>query len=305
MASFGSKIGFITNCSTAMYAQMPLYDEHSAEYKELLRRVKLCRKAQGDCIDSAKGIKVDKFPVEWTSLKKCESKLDKELCITKKPYFQRYVYPKVNNEYNEYKLNIELYSQRKYGVDVDDNHDEDFVELCDRLNPVLDTQSTMNRICHYMESSIKEIKSHRTQQDIGVINNVLIDPSRDVLVEYIPMIEECLSDYKRLRKDIRDDVSDGSMSQFFDYGYKLYCKEVRKKIYSIIDNQTDIINLVITVCYKTKIQENKDFAWDVFGKDIFEQVKRHKQEHVYIPIADEDGDILYLGNKYSKKEVFE
>ena len=34
-------------------------------YNELLERLKLTRKAQGDAIDKAKGVKCDDYPVTW------------------------------------------------------------------------------------------------------------------------------------------------------------------------------------------------------------------------------------------------
>lgn len=51
LLSFDSKIGYITNGSTTLYAMLLLYDEDSKEYKTIMHRLKECRVLQGNEID--------------------------------------------------------------------------------------------------------------------------------------------------------------------------------------------------------------------------------------------------------------
>ena len=41
----------------------------------------------------------------------------------------------------------------------------------------------------------------------------------------------------------------------------------------------------------------------MFGSDIVENVKYNSGNTVYIPIEDENGDILYLGKKYKITKI--
>ena len=71
--SFNSEIGSITNISTAFYELLSLYEdnpEKMMEVSEILERLKLIRKCQGDSIDKAKGIKIEPMPKHWTKKSK-------------------------------------------------------------------------------------------------------------------------------------------------------------------------------------------------------------------------------------------
>lgn len=51
LMSFDSKIGYITNCSTTLYSMLPMYEKGTKEYDEIIHRLKICRKEQGNQID--------------------------------------------------------------------------------------------------------------------------------------------------------------------------------------------------------------------------------------------------------------
>ena len=70
--SFNSTIGQITNISTSFYELLSKYEdkpEYQREQAEILERLKLIRKSQGDSIDKAKGIKIEPMPKHWTRYK--------------------------------------------------------------------------------------------------------------------------------------------------------------------------------------------------------------------------------------------
>ena len=62
---FNTKVGFLTNLSTTMYAMLPMFRKNSKERKELIKRLKLCRKIQGTIIDGTKGLIVKPIPKQW------------------------------------------------------------------------------------------------------------------------------------------------------------------------------------------------------------------------------------------------
>ncbi len=129
LASFNTKIGFITNCSTTMYSMLALYDNNSREYKELIKRLKQCRKEQGAQIDKSKGLIVKDFPKYWTNWTKITDDMSEEgkqiaefnnkLLIDKRPYFMRYLYGNYNKKYRKFLTSYDTYCVSNLGFGID------------------------------------------------------------------------------------------------------------------------------------------------------------------------------------------
>jgi hypothetical protein len=64
-----------------------------------------------------------------------------------------------------------------------------------------------------------------------------------------------------------------------------------------------LANLAISICYEIHPNDNKTFAWGVFGEEIINNVYKNRQTIVKIPFVDDFGNIEWLGNKYSSKEI--
>ena len=73
MNGFNTKVGFLTNLSTTMYAMLPMFEENSKEYNEIIRRLKQCRKEQGAIIDATTGLVIRSIPSHWTNWSKITS----------------------------------------------------------------------------------------------------------------------------------------------------------------------------------------------------------------------------------------
>lgn len=309
MQSFGSDIGYITNCSTALYSMLENFEEDSEEYKEIKKRLLICRKLQGESIDHAKGIQTDPFPQYWVDEKKSRNDLDKKLVIKRKPYFQRYVYSSLNRTYMKYAKDLNDYSLTHYGIPAEENQEPEFLEFKEKDCPVLDNDSPMNRVCHYLESQVQEIRYENKKQDQFILDSILIDNDYDLLLEHEDFVKEILREYKKIREDERADIKtssfkkDNSSVVEFSYCIWLRYKMLREKLLEVFPDNHTMANMLVYVGYQSKVQENKDFIWNVAGKDILENVLENKQEHIYIPCEDENGDIKYLGNKYSRKEI--
>jgi len=128
LKSFNTKIGFITNCSTTMYAMLPLYEKNSREYLEIIKRLKQCRKEQGAQIDKSKGLIVKDFPKCWTNWTKTTEIMDNDcrllaefnnkLLIDKRPYFMRYLYGNYNKKYIKFCSNYDTYCISNFGFGI-------------------------------------------------------------------------------------------------------------------------------------------------------------------------------------------
>ena len=181
--SFDSTIGRITNISTAFYEILARYEgdiTFKREQDEILERLKLIRKSQGDSIDKAKGIKIEPMPKHWT--RKISKKPDNvedidfefynSIVADKKPYFFRYLYSSENSKYLKYldkENDVCMMLFQKSIYDILDSAPEDLTEaerdyLIDKFypySPLIDYNGRMNKICHYMEKHLSEIKRKR------------------------------------------------------------------------------------------------------------------------------------------------
>lgn len=303
--SFGSKIGFVTNCSTYWYALRADYAKDSEQYKELTRRLIWSRFQQGSQIDKTKGVICDQSPSKWVRESKDSTPLDRELVVRRKPYFQKYIYPKLNQEYKEWKSKAQRYSYAYYGKNIQENDDKSFLKECDDNCPVIDNGSTMNRICHYMESHIKELRASNHKQDQFLLDAIMMDDDRELKLEYTEYMQKSLRRYKELKSNLRDNTKYVSREekQKEREQFYIYCELLRDEIIKKVGSSVDAANLAVYVGYENNSQENREFVWDLFGKEIFENVKKNRQKDIYVPELNPNGDIEYLGLKYSRKKV--
>ncbi len=109
--TFKSRIGLYTNIGTELFAMLPLFEEGSKEYNEVLNRLKICNCLQSMEIDKAKGIQTLDMPKYWTVWQRVEEKdteeerdlkiLHQKTIVDKRPYFFRYLYSDYNQKYKD------------------------------------------------------------------------------------------------------------------------------------------------------------------------------------------------------------
>lgn len=182
LMSFNSTIGNITNKSTSMYDVVAKYENeldecgdivYKKEYDEIIERLKLTRKAQGDAIDKAKGIKIEKMPTHWTNRQQIinEERAEKiynqrksqaknpdrikpvspdiddvinkkefmnSIAADKKPYFFKYVYPSSYSTYKKYIDEKNKYCTTVFGMTIQELIDVDDSGLTDEQRQLRD-----------------------------------------------------------------------------------------------------------------------------------------------------------------------
>jgi hypothetical protein len=318
MLSFNSRVGYITNCSTTMYAMLPLYHKESREYKEIINRLKICRKEQGNEIDKAKGLVVKQFPKHWTRFTKKSKKFSDEdadfynnIMVNKRPYFMRWLYSDYSKKYNSYCEKYSLNSIAKFKKDFNDvlsnpqnDSEVEFIEKYKNKVPLLDTDCTINRICHYMESQIKELNSSIKREPgikiIDILQNKDFRGTEIYGIKYKNFMDNIYSEYKSNKRNFSDIVDDKGEQKFktLEQFNKYLRLEAMKKI---SPNLSELATLAIDVSYT--MDKDQSFVWNVFGEGIIENVMGNRQEIVSIPFLSENGDILYLDSNYSLFDI--
>ena len=80
-------------------------------------------------------------------------------------------------------------------------------------------------------------------------------------------------------------------------------KEIRLKALDVFENEEEIANYVVEICYIQKYHQSKSFAWNVFGSCLINNLIKNSNHAITVPMRDDSGDIKYLFNNYALKEV--
>lgn len=321
--AFGSYIGAITNKSTSIYAMLPLFDKESKEYAELIKRLKICRKAQGNEIDKAKGLEIKEFPKHWSEYQKIneddsdEIKAEKEfynrILIDKKPYFFRYLYNDVKKQYKKYVTDFNNIVRGVYRCETEElilkDKTQEQIEMLDRYYkflPVIDSDSEMNRICRYMELVFKNLKLELSKNSDFNILEIL----------YNGDVEWDENTYKQVLNNVKEYYKEIHMYQAMSksYGKVKYDREERAgleshyeiftdKLNSVCNNRLELTNYLLYIFYEVQPNKNKDILWSAFGDCIYANVKHNSNKKISIPLESNTGDIIYLGKSYELWEL--
>lgn len=326
--SFNSTIGQITNISTSFYELLSKYEDDPTkgkEVEEIIERLKLIRKAQGDSIDKAKGIKIEQMPKHWTRyFGKLPDGVDEEyfnfcnsIVADRKPYFFRYLYPKENAKYLEYVKQENNYCELKFYRTLDELlalPDEELsiaekkykYDKYLKFIPLIDYNGRMNKVCHYMEKNLSEIsrirRQHTPDETLALMysgNNVNFNE------EYVEIMNRAYLDFKKAKemykKSKRNDFED-SDSATNTMGNII--KEIKATVADKIDESMEYLcDLAIYISYELHPSRTKDFCWEFFGNQIVKNIAKNSTEPASVPVPCEDGDIRYLGRNYKSLEV--
>jgi hypothetical protein len=316
MLAFNSRVGYITNCSTTMYAMLPLYHKGSREYKEIINRLKICRKEQGNEIDKAKGLIVKQFPKHWTRYTKKGKKFSDEdadfynsVLINKRPYFMKWLYPDYNQKYKSHREKYDFVSVSKYGkylidllINPTSGCEINTVNKYNRYSPLIDSNCLMNKICHYMENEVKELKENikKISDEKNVLS--LKDASIPFDIEKYKMLDKIYRKYKSGKRNFNNIKDEKGEEKFKTL--EQYNKEVRLDALRTINaDLSELTNLAVAICYEQHKTDNKSFIWNVFGEGIIDNLMKNKSEKTSVPFLDEGGNILYLDSEYSLFEI--
>lgn len=327
--SFNSTIGQITNISTSFYELLAAYEgdlSHIDEQNEIIERLKLIRKAQGDAIDKAKGIKIEKMPKHWTKKlsKKPVGMLDRdfsffnELVADRKPYFFRYLYSAENEKYLNYLDKENDYCTMVFKKRIQDILSSPKDELTDsernyltdkfyKYSPLIDYNGRMNRICHYMENNLSEIKKKRQEKTPKHIIEMMYSGNYiNFAQEDIDYMNAQYLDYKGQKDELRVKRKNNythtvsQTSEFIKYPLAIRDK-ISDKFIGDVEYACD---LAIYVCYELHPSRTKDFCWSIFGNQIVRNIQKHTETPPMMPVLDEEnGSMSYLGKKYKIVEV--
>ena len=324
LKGFNTKVGFLTNISTTMYAMLSKYSEDSKEYKELIRRLKQCRKEQGSIIDATKGLDINPIPKHWTSWTKITCDMSPEekekaefynsILVDKRPMFMRHLYSNYSKNFRYYNQNLDNYSVAYFGLyleeilkkyknkEITDNKQLEFISKYYHFSPLLDDECVTNNICEYMEDQIHLLKQDWnikiSQENIDLLKDNSIPFDEDKFNQLMELYKQYKNE-KRSFSSIKDECGADRYQTIEQYN-----KFIRQEAFKISSDICELTNLAVVICYEQYPSDNKFFVWGVFGEGIVKNVSKNKQEKCFVPFLDErKGYIEYLGQYYSLCEL--
>jgi hypothetical protein len=326
LQAFNPKIGFITNTSSTLYAMLRLvekkYGKDSVEYKSVINRLKICRKAQGDTIDSAKGILVKDFPKWWTQYVKITDEMSKNeksfyelsnkivVDSNTRPYFFRYLYSDYNTRHENRISCFNERSIRLFKRDINSLIDSDISgENVDYLMNdyykkfgFIDNDSPMNLVCHHMETSVKRIKAENfivSDNISSILKSSKIEINQDNLNKMDNLYKFYIKEKRKLTKKAARCYNFAEKYKNIEQVFK----QIRIESVKISSSSQELANLAIELCYFRKKNYDKEFVWKVFYSGLIENISENKKDICKFPVLNGDGDICYMGKQYTNVEV--
>lgn len=322
---FGDEIGKITNRVTTMYDVQAKFPKDSIEYKVLDYRIMCGQLLQQNAIDKTKGIISKPMPKFWydpNSVKIDESKDDtytinekkfnQSILADKKPYFMCYIYPSDMSKYKNYIKNNETKCYMLFGVSLNELRDlcdknnnpnelineRDFLQWYDKLMPYGLNNCVMNKICWYVEKAFD-----------GYLASTKVNNGFDYTIMK-QGIEYSNNDYKKLK-----DIYKRYMNEMSEYSsmaskYRLEGEEISIQKAIITNNykiecdsvcgaESTQCDILLDMCYKS--EKSKKFVWDICGETIVRNLLRDNNNVVTYYVPDENGQIYYCGERFTKK----
>jgi hypothetical protein len=305
-----------------MYAMLPKFDKDSPEYEEIIRRLKQCRKEQGAIIDATKGLVINPIPMHWSKYTKitedmseeevAKAKFNNSILIDKRPQFMTNLYPNYSRDYKRYcddwnvrsigNFNIELKDLLAMDKKLLSEKQKEMVDKFYKYNPLLDSDCTMNMLSRYMQKRISEIKNmekikYRSKEKSDDLRDMTIIPDKEHTTKVYKLCEK----YKAGKSNFGNLKNEDGSSRFKTI--EQYNKFIFQEALLISSNVCELANDAVSRCYISYEHDNKEFVWSIFGNGIIDNLKKKINSIIKIPFADENGDIEFLGKKYSRMEI--
>lgn len=315
--SFGDDIGRTTNWITTMFDVQAGFEPGSEEYRELDYRIKCGQLLQQNCIDRAKGIISKPMPRTWyerSANRIVEGMPEEEIerrefylriLADKKPYFMRYIYPALMNDYNTYIKNTEKKCVREFRVTIQEllardegeltEEEAEFLRYYHHRMPVGMHPCVMNRICMRFEKEFDDYFLKNIPED--AFDYAFMKSGQEytatqynaILRLYTQYVKE-LQDYMQFSKRERiDEDESASRRSVMVHKFKTDCQE-------ICSNSAQLCDIILDICYTRT--GSKQFCWDICGEEIINNLFTSNGNKIYFPVQNERGDIKYGGKRF-------
>lgn len=314
--SFGDEIGKTTNRITIMIDLQSKFDINSAEYKVLDYRIMCGQLYQQNAIDKTKGIIAKPMPKEWYNADLCtikdddtedikkEKSFNAKIVANKKPYFMCYVYKDTLKRYKDYIDRSNCKTMIKFRMTLDDllhksdktEAEQEFIDYYYKCMPVGIEPCLLNRICWNVENEFDNYLSQNIKYskfDYSLLKSDYIYSKtryNQIKKLYQQYMKE-LNDYHTYSANQRIEQEEATTARMeFKNRFIQACDEA-------CPNEYELCNIVVDMCYQRR--NTKQFAWDICGKTMIQNLLNKNNHTINYPVQCEDGDIYFGGNRFN------
>ncbi len=325
--AFGDEIGTTTNRITTMLERQAAFKKDSEEYRVLDYRIKCGQLFQQNSIDKCKGILAKPMPEYWYRIQACqklpeytdEQKHFKELCLRivaeSKPYFMKYVYPDLLSDWKNYVKTANSKCIREFQMPLEELRkksdktpsENEFLLYYERLKPVGESPCVVNRIAWLFEQTFCNFfsqKAHKGRFDYQILKSGTPYSQRDyskikkVKDEY----DERIQAFQQLSHSQRLDKEEAALNK------SIMMMQFRSQCEQICPNEKMLCDIVLDLCYP--FEKSKQFAWDICGETILENLLEQNNRTIHYPVLAADqgtfefgGEQFYMHQKILKEDT--
>ena len=325
--AFGDEIGTTTNRITTMLERQAAFKKDSEEYRVLDYRIKCGQLFQQNSIDKCKGILAKPMPEYWYRIQACqklpeytdEQKHFKELCLRivaeSKPYFMKYVYPDLLSDWKNYVKTANSKCIREFQMPLEELRkksdktpsENEFLLYYERLKPVGESPCVVNRIAWLFEQTFCNFfsqKAHKGRFDYQILKSGTPYSQRDyskikkVKDEY----DERIQAFQQLSHSQRLDKEEAALNK------RIMMMQFRSQCEQICPNEKMLCDIVLDLCYP--FEKSKQFAWDICGETILENLLEQNNRTIHYPVLAADqgtfefgGEQFYMHQKILKEDT--
>lgn len=316
--SFGDDIGKTTNWITTMFDVQAQFPPDSVEYKTLEYRIMCGQLYQQNAIDKAKGIIAKPMPREWydrisnritEGLSEAEVQqrlLNLRILADKKPYFMRYIYPNLMNQYNTYIKNTDKKCIREFRQTIDEllskepselsENEAEFIDYYYRRMPVGIHDCVMNKICRRFEDEfdnyfLKNVSDEDFNYEIMKSGHPYTATQYKTVEKLYEQYTKRLQEYMQFSKRERiDEDESASRRSMMVRDFKIECQRA-------CSNSAQLCDIILDLCYSRS--GSKQFCWDICSDEIIDNLLANNNNRIYYPVLNPDGDIEFCRKKFS------
>lgn len=224
--------------------------------------------------------------------------------VEKYPYFFKFLYDTARKDWKKYVEGCNKTAMQRFrktldelkGAEYRSEDEEEFMNNFYLYAPLMDSNSPMNLLCHYLEDidfGITRTIKEKDNFDHSIYQNPDLEYTEKEYGEIVRCIEREVKSYNDLKKK-------GVMDEVLS---KTKIEAMRDKLRYICPNRGVVTNVLVDYFYGEKEKSNKDILFVLYGNVMARNVLRNAGGKTYFPIKDKEGDIIYLGDRYSVKEV--
>ena len=303
---FGDEIGAVTNRITAQTELQSLFDSDTKEYKELSYRITSGQHLQQNVIDKMKGVVATPMPKRWYNAEAAAETgdpVDISICADRKPYFMIYRYPELRSRYSTFQKSVKLRCEVDTGYTLGETlvaesptvEQKDFLDWYNRFVPVQRSNGIINRICRMCEEYFAD-KKH-------IDNDTKFDP--DILkvgVDYSRRTKDLiLALYHEYMEQLQMIIATSINDEEFTLQKCMLRQDFLQKCLLIAPSEYELCDVVVDICYGK--EKSKQFAWDMCGDIIVDNIVRRNSGVVTWFKQTTRGDITYGGKQFQLERL--